>query len=433
MTSLYRDTTSNRRGIFESAPLTAVLLLPFFKPVCFQYIPALQVFDSLYIAAKILVACIAFSLVALWLVREKIEMFYLAIALFEIMILIITFSKDGAITRAIIDGVSVLSCASLVALYAKYNGNTLIDCLYRIMAALMVAQLISEIVFPHGLPAPLYKNNDLNPLFFFTIDNGITAPLVFFLSLTLLKNGPGKLKPSLPAFAIAMATALFSQSSTAIICCALYLAAIFVVSKFNPRFTRSIGFWSVLYGCCLVLLVVAKKSTFLNDIAYALLGKTLSFTGRDFLWTSALEMIGKSPLIGFGRTEIDYLDVWWGHFSSHNYLLETLLQGGIVSLLCLVFIIFLAISGVRHLDNKQLGQTLLMALFFLLTAMLMESAIHTTYLFCLLALAHEAYDLEKNSWWSSNDKDVEADARQEPTKYVCSGCMHRTATEGSDT
>ena len=56
-------------------------------------------------------------------------------------------------------------------------------------------------------------------------------------------------------------------------------------------------------------------------------------------------MIQQEPLLGYGRTTNDYIEAWGGYYSSHNYVLEILLQGGVIALGFFIKIVLDAINS----------------------------------------------------------------------------------------
>ena len=110
------------------------------------------------------------------------------------------------------------------------------------------------------------------------------------------------------------------------------------------------------------------------------------FTGRSLLWSNSIQLIKKSPIIGYGMKNIGYLSVWGGYFSSHNIILEMLLQGGIIALILWISSLLDCFSCLKKIDNKMIKRILVSTIFVILIAFMMEAMVHSVYLFSVMAL-----------------------------------------------
>ena len=133
------------------------------------------------------------------------------------------------------------------------------------------------------------------------------------------------------------------------------------------------------------LFLILGNNSIISSVLSMITGKG-TFTGRNLLWQSAIELIKKSPILGYGRSEIGYIKIWYGYFSSHNMLLETLLQGGIIALFLWFCTLFSAFKKIKFIKQHMLKRILILGVFIILVALLMEAQVHSTYLFFTLAL-----------------------------------------------
>lgn len=105
------------------------------------------------------------------------------------------------------------------------------------------------------------------------------------------------------------------------------------------------------------------------------LGKDVTLTSRFSIWDRVLEIIGENWLTGVGRgAEIKYINAWGRSRiigEAHNFLLELLLEGGVLGLVLFCGYFWLA---VRKLDmNSKLHRVVLMANMVILVNGLVES------------------------------------------------------------
>lgn len=125
----------------------------------------------------------------------------------------------------------------------------------------------------------------------------------------------------------------------------------------------------VLFFCGVVMFndvsVVAESSLLGNFLDRA--DKDITFSGRTWVWISAMEIISDHPFKGIGY--------YWGkwamdHFqvtSTHNVILEILLTGGVFFLVLITAMIVKLMSNVR----KQLRSDCCAGIFFIFTVYLL--------------------------------------------------------------
>lgn len=138
-----------------------------------------------------------------------------------------------------------------------------------------------------------------------------------------------------------------------------------------------------------VFIVLNVGTEIFSGFIEGVLHKSITFTGRNLLWQEALQLINNNPYIGYGRVSTNYISIWGGKYSSHNIILELLLQGGIVALIPFLVIIFKAIKMLNKYRNSDLGNMLFMALFLMFISLMMEAFVHEVYLYGTLILCCE--------------------------------------------
>lgn len=98
------------------------------------------------------------------------------------------------------------------------------------------------------------------------------------------------------------------------------------------------------------------------------LGKDMTFSHRTDIWKYAEFQIIHSPIIGYGICDKE----WFQHLLSnavntHNIVLQTLLQGGIIGLLIFVGLVYIGVKQILPIKERHQKQMLLtIAIIFLL-------------------------------------------------------------------
>lgn len=382
----------------KSKYLMLFLLIPFFKPICFQYYSALQSVETLFVVWKILAAAVCFLFVIsyMWSSSRMPKLIFLVL-LFEISIIVSTLLNHGDLMRALIDSVSIVSFTALIVLGIKNNGSSMIHQMSRLLGVLLIANLISVVLFPEGLSADMYTNPE-NPLYFMVIDNGsalfLTFCILIFAIDGLISYGTVKADGKI-LILCAVINALLSKSATAIFTVALIcIALLFIlISDFSKHQNPAILF--AVYIAVFIYLMTMQDNIVSEFILEKIFNRSANFTGRYYLWESAINMIKAQPWFGYGRSAQDYISAWGGYFSSHNYVLETLLQGGVIALTFFVMTVVFAIRKSLFTRHLRITACLVFALITVLIAALMEAAVHSVYIFGAVSLCAGSCYLEK--------------------------------------
>lgn len=149
---------------------------------------------------------------------------------------------------------------------------------------------------------------------------------------------------------------LLSKSSTGIVTIVLFIPLLAIakyksLSKFLIRASIIIG---------ISLPVIKLTSPFLDRIIKTFFGKTLTFSGRTYIWNYALDKLVSNPLLGNGFNSTHYLlenkiipsyERVAAH--THNGFLELFLQSGFIGLLLGVIIILIAFRYTFKINKKE--------------------------------------------------------------------------------
>lgn len=163
-------------------------------------------------------------------------------------------------------------------------------------------------------------------------------------------------------------------------------------SDLTKRYQPKVFF--VLYVILFIYLISMQNGGLSQFVLEKIFNRSSNFSGRYILWESALKMISQHPWIGYGRTVQDYIAAWGGYYSSHNYLLELMLQGGIAAAGQFVFLIIVSIRKCSLIKQNKMINCLMFALLAILIAALMESAVHSVYIFGAIILCYHCQYLE---------------------------------------
>ena len=147
-----------------------------------------------------------------------------------------------------------------------------------------------------------------------------------------------------------------------------------------------------------VFLLSIRKLSFMEPI-FKSFGKDITMTGRIGIWDSAIRLINKSTLFGYGISDnMYYVTVNNVKMEAHNMLLSYMLQGGIILLILMVFLICL--YGWKIKQSKSIASRYVTVGFFAyLVNFLVESQayVYGFYFIVALCLMEERKFEEKKS------------------------------------
>lgn len=255
----------------------------------------------------------------------------------------------------------------LFSKYLKYDTDNIFSIITKVTIVLGVLNLVLMILTPNLFGENKYfiapNRNNFPNLFLPGILSG------FILSKSKIKNGRDYYWILLT---VALLTVCIVKSVTSII--GIGLVAAYSLLEHKSNFIRKYSaifllLGIVLFFCGIVLLndisIIAESNLVGNFLDKA--DKDITFSGRTWVWMSAIEMIYDHPFKGIGY--------YWGewamdHFqvsNTHNVILEILLTGGVLFLVLIVTMIVKLLSKVR----KQLKSDCASGILFIFTVYLL--------------------------------------------------------------
>lgn len=368
------------------------IIVPFFKPVCFQYFSSLKALEIIFVVWKIVAALlIGMQLLKYIYSRSRISGLIIMVAVFELSIMLSTILRLGYFQRAVIDAVSMVAFVSFLTWSMEFNLRGMLSMLSKVLSVLMLINLLSEIFFHQGLPADLYYNNELNPLYFMAIDNGNALFLLFCMMVFTIEaymSGEKAANRQFLLIVCCVISALVSNSKTAMGMVAVQAVLLALIYKNTGLKNIHWKQWWKIYSLAAAGIILLLQSQLLQALASSVTSGGAFLTGRPLLWSTAVDKIAQHFFIGYGRAAQDYIPAWGGYFSSHNFWLELLLQGGIIALILFVLTMF---KCLQHQDSRQESKTVrcVIATFFvMMTSAMMESTVHSVYIFGTMAFLY---------------------------------------------
>ena len=188
---------------------------------------------------------------------------------------------------------------------------------------------------------------------------------------------------------VSLASVLFLGSMTSSI--GIFLITGYII--FNRLFQKPTGWliaFAIIYTLTFLLIVwygndiehVKWATSFVENT----LSKDTTFSKRTVIWANAVDLIEKSPLLGYGIQSADWNDNYLEGSGAHNLLVMLLMNGGLV--ICLSFV-GLVVYAVREalIEKSKATSTAVMALCVLFVMAFFE-AYNIIYIFLYLQIVY---------------------------------------------
>ena len=121
---------------------------------------------------------------------------------------------------------------------------------------------------------------------------------------------------------------------------------------FENKLVSKMGlfYFLVLFAVIVIEFVVVLSPNNIGLVTFvsSLFGKSADFSGRRYLWNSAINYFRSNPLIGYGLLSKEQQRSMIGNaFGSHNYVLDLLVQRGLLGFFPVLLMWFLPVFQFR--------------------------------------------------------------------------------------
>lgn len=237
----------------------------------------------------------------------------------------------------------------------------------KIMALMSVIIIIVLVVF--SKPS-LYRSNFMSRLPYMgseiAINPNCIAMLTFFLFVYLCRlieemkwKKTSKRFFQFSVMVVSVGYICFASSRTAVVSCIIFMLLLLFCKYKNHKLTR----YMFLVGLSVSLIIVfVYIALYLSDFTPSgtLFGKSF-YTGREIIWTEALDKLKDHWLFGFSnRTPFGPKAI----LSTHNSLLAICCYFGVFGLLTTVVVLYKAMKKINYKNNIVAVSALFAALFF---------------------------------------------------------------------
>ena len=397
----------SKKSIFQNKIFITALFVAILEPDIFKNYYATDVlFTGLKFLMLVVVSVKYFSLVNL----KKRGNFSIWIFAYCAGLILTTFINDQDTWYAIKKLIECFLISMAFETGTYYNGKKFLKWLFDYLLILIVINALLIIPFPNGLVAAKYDSANYK-MFFLCIKNGMInwMSLTAIAGVVYLSCEPNaKFNRRYNLFLlVAYITIIYTASSTGIILFSLYLIY-YIISKvydFKLSLSKVMPILIIVYFGVIIL----GWQNNLPKIFLSLFGKDASFSGRDNLWNNAIYYFLNSPIWGNGIRENSLINFYGRSYTSHNFFLELLMDGGIFQLCIFAAVIIVLILQISKCNDNDIKNHLTIAFVLFFLSGLTEAHVYQNLWFGVLTLIYMApkFDIEvtnyKNQLYLSGD------------------------------
>lgn len=333
-----------KKGFFDNPIIAFVLIFPFVKVNAFPYrnvqnaiiIGLFVIFLAIY-----MLAFKRFSHIAVWA-------FF-----FSISIIVSTLIHNRQyLFYAFFYSIRMMTFFLIFDTYLSQKKYVILSVLDNYLGILFTINLYFQ-VWQQDYWGYTESNNFSN---FFIGDNTLPFYVMALIALTVVKSEIGHITIwDILKVVIAYLNLVKAWCASGLIAVTISLILIIVFSqkllKFKLNLKIAAAFVVMIH---LVLIFGNFLIEMLDDFFIQFFNKTIA-RSRLLVWRAAVQNIRRSPIFGYGTTDggrqsINY--VGSKHWYAHNFVLEYLIQGGIILLAVYMLLIIVDIRHIDQCDSK---------------------------------------------------------------------------------
>lgn len=300
-----------------------LLLLPIYKVGYIRELPIVELLFDLGRYVSIIV-CILLGLKYIKSFAKERGLLLLFFA--KLVIVLLTITMNVVNNDCLYSFILVLLQGIFITYMLKKDKERALSVLNLVFEIIVYINFILLILHPEGL-----YNFDSERIFTFVghANNTVyfTLPLLV-ISLVRYVSGSNKYRFITDSIVCISSTVLV-KSSTGIVVYLIFFVMLLIENsklKIIKRKYFTIFIIILLLSCGIVFFNIQKYFAVFIQV---LLHRELDFTGRTFYWNRHINMILDSPFWGHGNVPGN---LRWGGLTAHNFILETLYEGGIILL-----------------------------------------------------------------------------------------------------
>lgn len=403
MSELYRMRVEHF-NLRLSFPIFVFLVIPFFKPGSLEYIAPLidTLFDYWLVAASLIIGF-------LYLASGRLSKIMLAIIAFEVVLTLSTVLNAGDYYGLTINIIKTIPFCMLIELGIRKNPKALIKALITVLGIECAINSVTILIFPDGM----YKSVEhftatiswsLTQNFFLGYDNvHILYILPLFCSFLIYAVHENIKRRYKIIFIVLFSATVYITWSAASVVSVTVFVLLFMLSEFHLQLKiLKFRYFMVAVIVTFFAVIVFRIHVLLEGFIVGILGKSLTLSGRTFIWDRTINYIIENPILGIGRHTRGETYSMIGAPHTHSFFLRVAYESGLIGVICFLFILFLVGKSLKKFSRNKDCFILSATLFCFFIVLLTESFDTLPSFFGVLVIAYHIRPLTEGLSRSSN-------------------------------
>lgn len=337
-------------------------------------------------------------LIYVWIVYlfqfRKISVWMLACGVFCFYTVAVDLLHGVSINQDFVNTVNILSVVAIMEMTLDVCPKRALKVITGVITVNLLINLATIALFPGGMyHFSLYDTN-----YYMGYDNCLTMYVLPVLTCVFLYSWMEYKKQSKLTVAIIVLCAVevcCTHVMTAVITVAvfvmMYALQWWVNKRYQISFTVLAGYViNVIFFISIVVVQIGNIfAVFLNAM-----GKGVTFNSRTFIWNSAMELILKQPVFGYGDVDLPFLyigpeesyTVVVAH--AHNMYLSQAYHGGLIEVALFFVLLYLIYRRMKASEKDNIYTILSIGCFVILLASQMENMFLLYYFIVFTAAYH---------------------------------------------
>ncbi len=371
-----------------------LLVFPFIPVNALDYISADILYDILAVIDVGVILCIMLQS------HYRMSVPDIFLAIFTIILCVSCIANGRSVIPAIYYGGKFFAFVIINSYYLRKHSTTMLKVTFNYMTVLIIIntiiQFINQDAFGHQIISGNFNN-------FLIGDNLLGYNYVPYIALGIILDemeiGKVRNRTSI-MIAVCLISLLRAWSAKSII--GITMVLIYLLFVYRKEIAHFFNFevLTVVFIVAFIGVVFLGIQDNFSFIIENILRRDTTLTGRTYIWQSTLDLIRKSPWIGYGTVNGGMLEISSSRagndVGSHNIILEVLLQTGFIGLT--MYLGFLVTSIKKPLNKltptkKDNYLMLLFMIFVILIMFLTSMAIYTVIMYLPMVLCFNIENL----------------------------------------
>jgi len=387
-----------KKSVLNNKIVLLLFIIPIFTPQSFDFFIE-GILGEIFLRWNVVNTIILFLI---FLMRKKLKRSYSwSIISFWLLFLICSLITSNDLMKSINTWIGtaapIINFMLLSNIIFKYNSKNYINLVSKYLFFLLSLNLILLIIFSHGVVSLQHVFTDgrasdsFKRVNFMATDNTTIQFLIVTILFSELRYYFCKVNSLFRklTWIISGLTAVIIWSGTGIVGYLVFLlsSAIFVFPR-GEKLKFSINSVYLFGIISFFIIVVFRLQSLFSFFIVGVLGKDVSLSNRIYIWDIAYSKILQRPLLGWGNNSKGWIIEYnWYNYYAHNLVLDILIQGGIITMLGMYFILNHSRVSLSRQRDKYLESLLSCCILSIFTMNITESQFTSAYFYIPFILA----------------------------------------------